>query len=65
MVRTPGEAQTSLNRFCAASPMSTVRGPITIAKLATSERLPGLPPGLFSAKGLYRAAGLCRVVTFG
>jgi transposase len=50
MVRTPGEAQMSLDRFCVDVAGERRRGPSTIAKLATSERLLGLPRGPFPAE---------------
>ncbi len=49
-VRTQGEAQASLDRFCVEVADRRRRGPSTIAKQAASERLLGLPTGPFPAE---------------
>jgi transposase len=47
---TPAQAQMSLDRFCVDIADERRRGPSTIAKLAASERLLGLPSGPFPAE---------------
>ncbi len=47
---TPAQAQMSLDRFCVDISDERRRGPSTIAKLAASERLLGLPSGPFPAE---------------
>jgi len=49
-IKTLGEAQTSLDRFCVEVADERRRGPSTIAKLAASERLLGLPSVPFPAE---------------
>ena len=49
-VATPAQAQMSLDRFCVDVADERRRGAGTIAKLATSERLLGLPRGPFPAE---------------
>jgi transposase len=49
-VKTQGEAQMSLDRFCVDVADERRRGPSTIARLATSERLLDLPRGPFPAE---------------
>jgi transposase len=50
VVATPAQAQMSLDRFCVDVADERRRGPGTIAKLAASERLLGLPRGPFPAE---------------
>jgi transposase len=54
-VATPAQAQGALDRFCVNVADLRRRGPSTIAKLAASERLLGLPSAPFPAEILWSA----------